>query len=163
MNDKKQETYGFALGGTAGILWQLKQIDCCYSVFSNNIDHYLFMILHDQPPYILGLGSYSGIDQDKIRIETKCSNQFRNDFENGNTYQEVQINLFLTPSSVAKLAYGIGNSYCNKVSWEIMKLINEKKLRSQYTFLHIPKTIKHWIVRKDIDRMLLDFKNNSKH
>lgn len=39
--------------------------------------------MREQPGYILGLGVYSGKDQDKIRIETKCTNQFRNDFING--------------------------------------------------------------------------------
>jgi len=89
------EIYGFALSGSTNqILWQLKQIDCCYFVFPNNISHYLQMLLMDQPTYILGLGSYSGVDQDKIRIETKCSNRFRNDFVDGSQYKEIAIEPF---------------------------------------------------------------------
>jgi len=49
--------YGFALGGTSHILYRLKQLSCCYLVFPNNLDHYLNMLLHDQPEYIVGLGS----------------------------------------------------------------------------------------------------------
>ncbi|MCL5090946.1 MAG: hypothetical protein M1514_02980 [Patescibacteria group bacterium] len=74
------------------------------------------MLLHDQLTHILGLGSYSGIDQDKIRIETTCSNQFRNDFVEGNSYQEVKIKPLFQPTPLAKFSQGIGNSYCNLVS-----------------------------------------------
>lgn len=73
------QIYGFALsGGTGRILYRLKQIDCCYLVYPNNVEHYLEMLLHDQPSYVLGLGAYSGVDQEQIRIETICTNQFRN-------------------------------------------------------------------------------------
>ncbi len=33
----------------------------------------------------------------------------------------------------------MGNSYCNRVSYEIMKRIESGELKSRYTFLHIPK------------------------
>ena len=88
------QIYGFALsGGTSRILYQLKQIDCCYLVYPNNIEHYLEMLLHDQPSYILALGTYSGVDQDQIRIETICTNQFRNDYVDSNKKQIAKINI----------------------------------------------------------------------
>lgn len=154
----KPQIYGFALGGTSRILYRLKNINCCYLIFPNNIYHYLNILLHDQPSYILGMGSYSGIDQDKIRLETVCSNQFRNDCVEGNTHAEMRINPFLKPTPQMKLAAGIGNSYCNLVSWKIMQLINGSQLRSRYTFLHIPKTMKSWVSSQEIDRMLHEFK-----
>lgn len=152
-----RQIYGFALGNTGRLLYQLKNIDCCYLVFSNNLDKYLDMLIHDQPQYILGLGSYSGIDQDKIRIETICSNQFRNDFADGDQYTEVEIRPFLKPTVAMKCAKAIGNSYCNHASWKMMQLINEGKLHSQYTFLHIPKTMKPWTTTPEIDQALINF------
>lgn len=150
------QIYGFAFGRnlSASVLWRLKNIDCCYQIFPNNLDRYLQMLLHDQPEYILGLGVYSGVDQDKIRIETKCSNQFRNDFIKGNEFEEILISPYLKPSILTKYAEGIGNSYCNMVSWQIMQLILQKKLRSQYTFLHIPKSLGTITLVKEIDSLL---------
>lgn len=152
---------GFALGNTGKILYRLKNIGCCYLVFPNNINHYLDLLLHDQPLYLLGLGSYSGVDQDKIRVETLCSNQFRNNYD-GDKRQEILIKPFLKPNSQAKFAKAIRNSYCNLVSWKIMQLIQMRKLRSQYTFLHIPKTMKPWIASQTIDEVLAEVKSNLK-
>lgn len=157
----RPEIYGFVMGGTSRLLYLLKNINCCYLVFPNNLDVYLDMLLHDQPEYILGLGSYSGVDQDKIRIETLCSNQFRNDFVDSNIYTETSINPFLTLSHPGlKYANAIGNSYCNQVSWQIVKLINEKKLKSRYTFLHIPKSIYPYSASPVIDDALAAFKDH---
>lgn len=115
------------------------------------------MIIHDQPKYILGLGSYSGIDNDKIRIEQVCTNKFRNNTYDGNPYKEIQINSFIKPSSIFKYASGIGNSYCNLNSYRIMSLIEEKRLSSQYTFLHIPKSMNHFEASREIDKALKEF------
>ncbi len=72
--------YGFSLSGlTSKILWSLKPLDMCYEVWPNNVDHYLQMLVHDQPKYILGMRTYSGVDQDAIRIETITKNKFRNE------------------------------------------------------------------------------------
>lgn len=155
-------TYGFAFGkGNVGAdtLWRLREIDCCYQIWPNNLDRYLELLLQDRPDFILGLGAYSGRDQDRIRIETKCTNKFRNDFLEGDELIEVPINSYLRPSGKSKLAQGIGNSFCNLTSWEIMKLINEDKLPSRYTFLHIPNKMKTRFVVQEIDKMLAEFKN----
>lgn len=56
-----------------------------------------------------------------------------------------------------KFTKAIGNSYCNLVSWKIMQLINFQKLNSHYTFLHIPKTMKPWIVSQEIDEALKEW------
>ncbi len=59
-----QNLYGFSLSSyTSRILWRLKPLDMCYSLWPNNIDHYLYILTHDQPKYIVGMGTYSGIDQ----------------------------------------------------------------------------------------------------
>ncbi len=153
-----KQVYGFALGSTGRLLYRLKNIDCCYLVFPNNLDKYLDILVHDQPKYILGLGSYSGVDQDKIRIETICSNQFHNDFVDGDQYIETEIKPFLKSTAAIKYTRAIGNSYCNQTSWKIMRLINQGNLHSQYTFLHIPKTMKPQTIAPEIDQALLSFR-----
>lgn len=155
------QIYGFAFGKanvSVYTLWQLKNINCCYQVFPNNFESYLRFLLHNKPEYILGLGVYSGRDQGKIRIEKVCTNKFRNDFIEGDSLAEIKIKPYLQPSQNSKFAQGIGNFYCNLISWKIMKLINEKRLASKYTFLHIPKKMKTWLAVAEIDRMLTAFK-----
>lgn len=151
--------YAFALTSDLGrLLYQLKSPDCCYIVYSNNIDHYLKMLLHDQPSHILGLGSYSGIDQDKIRIETITTNHFRNDPIEVNTPEEININNYLEISNENfKMTSALGNSYCNLISWKIMRPIEKGKLKSRYSFLHIPKGLYHTDLISLIDKMILTF------
>lgn len=155
------QIYGFAFGKgniSAYTLWRLKNINCCYQVFPNNFDSYLNFLTHDQSEYILGLGVYSGGDQDKIRIEKVCTNKFRNDIVEGDGLIEKKIDPYLKPSENSKYTQGIGNSWCNLTSWKIMKLINEGELASKYTFLHIPKKMKTWLAVTEIDKMLAAFK-----
>lgn len=53
------------------------------------------------------------MDQDQIRIETVCTNQFRNDYIDGNEKQKVKINSFLSKNLQMKSAEAMGNSPCN--------------------------------------------------
>jgi len=133
--------YSFALTTKLGrLLYKLKTPDHCYIVYSNNIDHYLKLLLHDKPSHILGLGSYSGIDQDKIRIETITINRFRNHKIAENAPEQIELTNFLISSNKNfKLATALGNSWCNLISWKIMRLIENGSLSSKYSFLHIPK------------------------
>lgn len=143
--DLSNNLYGFSLSGqTSRILWKLKNVDMCYEVWSNNIDHYLKMLIHDQPKHILGLGTYTGVDKDKIRIETITTNQFRNNVieDTFPISKEIIINPFIKESVNTKLASALGNSWCNLISYKIMRLIEDKKLKSKYTFLHIPSSFK---------------------
>jgi pyrrolidone-carboxylate peptidase len=156
---EKPQIYGFAFGGVRNLLYRLKEITCCYLVFGEtSIEKYMKFLLHDQPEYILGLGSYSGVDQDKIRIETVCTNKFRNGFVAGGSLVETPIRNFLYENEVMKEAKGLGNSWCNYISWKIVYLIEQRQLKSMYTFLHIPKTFKHWSADKQIDSALTAFK-----
>ena len=98
LNSFKNQIYGFALGNTGRLLYRLKNIDCCYLVYHNNLD--------------------------------------------------------------MKYANAIGNSYCNQTSWQIMKLINQGKLTSQYTFFHVPKSIPFWSAAQELDQTLLEFKSD---
>lgn len=80
---------------------------------------------------VVGMGDYGGRDNDKLRIETKCNNKFRNKILTG----KLQLTPFLKPGVNAKYAEGIGNSFCNLISH---LMIN--RTRSEYAFIHIPKT-----------------------
>ncbi len=93
----ENQIYAFSFPPTKNILYKLRNTDCSYITNPNNFSHYLKLLLHDQPKYILGLGSYSGVDQDKIRIETICTNQFRNEFEDG-TQKQTSLTYFLQPN-----------------------------------------------------------------
>ncbi len=53
--------------------------------------------VEEQPEYILGMGVWSGRDQDKIRIEQKCSNKFRNDFVDEAKLENYKFKPFLRP------------------------------------------------------------------
>lgn len=101
-------------------------------VLSNykEIENFVARLVDLKPKYILGLGMYSRIDKDKLRIETQCT-------QNG---KKLPINHYLNPEVKSKLAQGIGNSYCNFVSAKIMEAINDGKLNSRYTFIHISKS-----------------------
>ena len=61
--------FGFAVGSTGRILYQLKNINCCYLVFSNNLDKYIEMLLHDQPKFVIGIGWNDDMNQDNVVIE----------------------------------------------------------------------------------------------
>lgn len=148
--------YAFALTNSLGrVLYKLKSPSHCYIVWGNNIEHYISMLLHDQPGHILGMGIYSGVDQYKIRIETATTNKFRNDpIEISFADKSLRINHFLKPKkNDAKLASGLGNSWCNLISWKIMRLIANGKLKSHYTFLHIPKKFPAYRTVEILDKM----------
>lgn len=150
--------FAFSLTNSLGkLLYRLESPDHCYIVYSNNIDHYLNLLTHEQPSHILGLGSYSGIDRDKIRIERITTNQFRNDKIEENAPSKLEIINFLSlsmPNENFKYADAIGNSWCNLISWKIMRLIEDGTLHSQYSFLHIPKGFNQNLAIRQIENVL---------
>jgi len=151
------DLYGFSLSGlTSRILWRLKPLDMCYEVWSNNIDHYLQMIIHDQPKHILGMGTYSGVDQAEIRIETVTKNQFRNEAIDKDLpkAKEIQLQPFVRQTDQTKYASALGNSWCNLVNWKIARLIEKGELQSQYAFLHIPESFRISTVINIIEAMI---------
>jgi pyrrolidone-carboxylate peptidase len=105
------------------------------------------------PKYILGLGEYSGRGQDNIRIETVCRNKFRNNVISENESSEFSIQSFLHPNESMQLANGIGNSYCNLVSYKIMQL--KEHIPFEYTFLHVPKAFNTQKATRTITNQLL--------
>ena len=120
----RPQIYGFAFSGISTILYKLHEVDSCYLVFGeSSINKYLDFLIHDQPTFILGLGVYSGVDQDKIRIETICTNQFRNDYLDTDGLLINQIPSFIVANESTKLSRGIGNSW-----WQVPYKLNKKSL-----------------------------------
>lgn len=99
--------------------------------------------------YIIGLGDYSGRDTDQLRVETKCNNQFRN---NKTTLECINIPHFIKQDEYVKYANGIGNSWCNLVSYMLLK--NNPEIR-KYTFVHIPKKFPINIAVNNLRRQLV--------
>lgn len=139
------------------LLYQLQNVDSRHIIWPNNTNHFFNELISIQPKYILGLGQYSGRDQDKIRIELNCTNKKGNTLIDGNILKEQSINSFFTPSQYSKYAYALGNSQCNQISWKIMQLIDSKRLKSRYTFLHIPKKIDFKIAINQIESELAHY------
>jgi pyrrolidone-carboxylate peptidase len=86
-------------------LYALKNLDSRYLLWGQkSIDKYSEFLLEHQPDHILGLGIYTGRDQTKIRIETKCSNIFKKQFIEGNSQKELEIKPFLKPGDDRKFS-----------------------------------------------------------
>lgn len=106
-----------------------------------------------EPKYILGLGDYSGKDTDRLRIELSCSNKFRNKLL-GERLETFQISEFLSSQHVSKYAKGIGNSYCNLISYKFAQNILRSNLETKYGFIHIPKEFDMKEAAKEIEKLI---------
>lgn len=120
---------------------------------ANQIPHVVHTLLKAQPYYILGLGQYSGKDADLLKIETYCSNKFRNTVR-GARYDEIRLDNFLTPGLHSRYAKSMGNSYCNLISYLIMSQIREKNLQTKNSFVHIPRSFDVHLAMNKISRMI---------
>lgn len=101
--------------------------------------------------YIIGLGQYSGKDKDNLRIETRCNKKFRNDEIEKSDH--LQLDDILLPAHKSKLAFGLGNSWCNLFS---VMMLNNPNRNYLYTFIHIPKNFKTEEATEEIFKMLPD-------
>lgn len=130
----------------------LAQLLCRYKLIiksdAHKLDRYIENILKENFTYIIGLGEYSGKDKDKLRVERQCTNRFRNIIL-GRQYESISISEFLLPSNNTKLSMGIGNSYCNLISFLLASSIKSKKMNTQYGFIHVPKKF-------EIDRAVIE-------
>ena len=112
-----------------------------YFILSNlaEIDVFIQRIAFLEPDFVIGFGDYSGKDQDRLRIETICTNKFRKSLPDSNLI-ELGISEFLIAKTHSKYAKRIGNSFCNLISYRMMQKISHLKLETKYAFVHIPKT-----------------------
>jgi pyrrolidone-carboxylate peptidase len=113
----------------------------------NAIDELVSKIAKGTYDLVLGLGQYSGVDVSDIRIETNATSQFRNDKSH---FEAIAIPYAFEPQEHFKLANNIGNSWCNLVSYRLIK--TTPSLR--YTFLHIPRTFNPGSAAEAIDAQL---------
>ncbi len=129
---------------------------------SQAIQEYIDQLIITQPQYILGLGQYTGRDQDKLRIETICTNKFRSTVL-GNSLITKPLSSFLKPSQHTKYAHALGNSFCNLISYYLVTAINQNTVHAQYSFLHIPKSFPITQAVSEITAMLptILIKNNN--
>lgn len=128
-----------------------KDLQFCtvYSIHSSlsGIEFALKTIRELKPSKVLGVGSYSGVDRDNIRLEKFCSDRFRN-VGNGT---RIPLNNWARAHGHIKPTTNIGNSWCNKLSWEITNKFPD----IPYSFLHIPKTYSKTQAVTDI-QLLID-------
>lgn len=102
--------------------------------------------------HIIGLGEYSGVDQDKLRYETSCNKRFRNtDLADVSTLKNDE---FLETGKLSKYTNGIGNSWCNLLS---IKMLNTPRKNYKYAFIHIPK---NFDVQTAANEILTSLPNN---
>ncbi len=98
--------------------------------------------------YVIGLGEYSGKDQNKLRIETKCNKKFRNqEIKNS---ERLDIDQILPVTLNSKYSTGIGNSWCNLLSVRVLN----SNFRGKYAFIHIPKTIDPVSAKSEIKTLI---------
>lgn len=90
-------------------------------------------IKDQRPSKVIALGMYSGKDNTYCRLELSCSSRFRNTGIN----KKLSMNSWLSSNSL-KYANSIGNSWCNKLSYEI----TTKYPMLPFSFVHIPKSYK---------------------
>lgn len=98
------------------------------------INYALHFVSTNKPEYVIGLGQYSGKDKGKLRIEMRCNKRFRNKEIKGSYLLE--ISEFLKSQKNSKIAFGLGNSWCNLLS---VSMINARGYVPLYGFIHIPK------------------------
>lgn len=85
---------------------------------------------------VLGLGMYSGPDKESLRVEMVATSRFRNQVEVG---ERVVLPGFLKESPGLKTTNAMGNSYCNLVSYLLVRRLESEAKQVQFNFVHIPK------------------------
>lgn len=129
--------FGFKNTNSEKILENIACINTQKLLINRNPDLLLSAIKSNKPSVVIGLGEYSGRDQDKIRVETICRNKFRNTIIIEDQSYEITIQSSISADENFKLGVGMGNSWCNLISFEICSRFPD----INYSFLHIPKSI----------------------
>ncbi len=135
-------------------------IDSDEKFIRNFVDNFKFS---DGKGLVIGLGEYSGRDKEKLRIETICTNKFRNgvialDSEGFKISNNIKV------GSNSKLAKGIGNSYCNLMSYLFSLKLLSKNIKNEvgFAFIHIPKSFKVEVAIEEIMGLLSNLMTGSK-
>jgi len=125
-----------------------------YRIESNkdSIESIVEQLKDRQSTIIVGLGSYSGRDIEKLRIERLCNRKWRN--SELSQYPVIDITTVLHETNLSKFTFAHGNSWCNFLS---LLLINSPELREKYNFIHIPQSFQVERAAAEIDRQLVSF------
>lgn len=117
------------------------------------VEKFVEFVKKNKPSKVLLFGMYSGKDQDKLRIETFCTNKFRNTIDE-ESLKVIPIPYFFQRTEKIKLAKGIGNSWCNLASYKLLSTVP----KLEYTFLHVPQ--RH-SVKSALEEVLNQIQNES--
>lgn len=141
--------FGFQENSSGEIIWQLDERVHKVALESDAhaIDSFIAKTNFEDYDYIVGVSSYSGIDNDKIRMETVCTSQFRN---NKTDLVHIKIQPFFQSTGEFKLGNHMGNSYCNLVCHKLL----EKHPGLKFTFLHVPKSYSQKNAAREINNQL---------
>lgn len=85
--------------------------------------------------YIISFGQRTNI-KNKVHIETTARDgevQIATNFD-----CEWLKQIFENQGVVAKISHNAGSSFCNRLYWNGLRYISEKKLNTQMVFVHIP-------------------------
>lgn len=132
-------SFSFCKTRSQWILYKTKWQDSCYLIYGSNTGSYETFLCHDKPDLIVGLGDYTGVDQDNLRIESYCTNSFRNEIVDWSS--KIKYSLYV-PERLPlgfKRGTGMWNWFCNNACYKLLKWIEWKKLKTQLVFIHIPK------------------------
>lgn len=116
----------------------------------NYLEAFLDYLRMAEPDFILGMGQYSGRDKEYIRVEMLCRNKFRRAEINQGGKDEISIMPYFFMNDYFDLTQGMGNSWCNYISYKICSELEQHK----FSFLHIPKTFSITLAAREIDEQL---------
>ncbi len=96
----------------------------------------LFSLLQEESfDYIIGFGQRANI-KNKVHIETTARND-KNSISTGVDVERLR-DLFVRNGIFAKISNNAGTSYCNRIYWNGLTYIAERKLDTKMVFVHIP-------------------------
>lgn len=133
-------SFSFCKTRSQWILYKTQWQDSCYLVYGSNTSHYEIFLYHEKPDLIVWLWDYTGVDQDNLRIESYCTNSFRNDTVDG--WPQIQFPLYV-PEFVPewfKAWKGMWNWFCNNTCYKLLKWIEWNSPDTKLLFIHIPES-----------------------
>ena len=133
-------TFSFCKTRSSWIMYKTQWQDSCYLVYGSNTSPYELFLHHEKPDLIIGMWDYTGVDQDSLRIESYCTNSFRNETVDG--WDQIQYPLYVpikAPLGFKKWT-GMWNWFCNNTCYKLLKWVESEKSVAKLLFIHIPKS-----------------------
>ena len=132
--------YSFHWTRTAQILPHLRQLDSRILVedwlHTNDVSN---LLSDSSVEYVVWLGDYTWRDRNTIRVESFCTNKYRNSYIHWDTLEQqllyVPHNKLTDEFLVGKW---MGNGYCNASCWNILGRIQKTTRPIRMLFFHVP-------------------------